>query len=45
MTTLYLMKHGQTLFNKMELNQGQCDSPLTQTGITQANTAKKWFET
>lgn len=28
----------------MELNQGQCDSPLTQTGITQANTAKKWFE-
>ena len=45
MKTIYLMRHGETLFNTMELNQGQCDSPLTQTGIAQAKNAKKWFET
>ena len=45
MKTIYLMRHGETLFNTMELTQGQCDSPLTQTGIAQAKNAKKWFET
>ncbi len=29
MKTLYLMRHGETLFNTMDVNQGQCDSPLT----------------
>ena len=33
MKTIYLMRHGQTLFNVMKLNQGQCDSPLTEAGI------------
>lgn len=45
MKTIYLMRHGETLLNTMELNQRQCDSPLTQTGIAQAKNAKKWFET
>lgn len=43
MKTIYLMRHGQTLFNVMELNQGQCDSPLTETGKKQALAAKKWY--
>lgn len=30
--TLYLMRHGQTLFNKRHLIQGWCDSPLTDFG-------------
>ncbi|MFV8211515.1 histidine phosphatase family protein [Streptococcus pluranimalium] len=43
MTKLYLMRHGQTLFNVMDVNQGHSDSPLTATGITQAKQAKQWF--
>lgn len=44
MKTIYLMRHGETLFNTMNLNQGQCDSPLTENGIQQAKEAGKWFE-
>lgn len=36
MTTLYLMRHGQTLFNMKRRIQGSCDSPLTAKGIEQA---------
>lgn len=43
MKTIYLMRHGQTLFNTMDLNQGQCDSPLTEAGIRQAKMAKDWY--
>lgn len=43
MKTIYLMRHGQTLFNVMDVNQGQCDSPLTELGIQQARTAKDWY--
>lgn len=43
MKKIYLMRHGQTLFNIMELNQGQCDSPLTEAGKQQALAAKKWY--
>ena len=43
MKTIYLMRHGQTLFNVMKLNQGQCDSPLTEAGIEQAKNAGKWY--
>lgn len=43
MKTIYLMRHGETLFNTMNLNQGQCDSPLTENGIKQALAAKEWF--
>jgi probable phosphoglycerate mutase len=34
--TLYLMRHGETLFNVQHKIQGWCDSPLTQAGIDQA---------
>lgn len=39
MKTVYLVRHGETLFNVMEKNQGQCDSPLTEKGIRQAQAA------
>lgn len=41
---LYLMRHGETLFNQLNKVQGACDSPLTALGILQANAAKKYFE-
>ena len=43
MKTIYLMRHGETLFNVMDVNQGQCDSPLTAAGIAQAKQAGEWF--
>lgn len=42
--TLYLMRHGQTLFNLRRKIQGACDSPLTELGIEQAKIAGKYFE-
>ena len=33
---LYLMRHGETLFNVYRRIQGWCDSPLTEVGINQA---------
>lgn len=33
---ILLIRHGQTLFNKMDLAQGWCDSPLTALGEEQA---------
>lgn len=41
---LYLMRHGETLFNKLKKIQGWCDSPLTENGIAQAKAAKKLVE-
>lgn len=41
--TLYLMRHGQTLFNQRHLIQGWCDSPLTKLGIYQAQIAGEYF--
>ena len=38
MSKLYLMRHGQTLFNLLRRKQGWCDSPLTELGIEQAKT-------
>ncbi|MDN6419474.1 MAG: phosphoglycerate mutase family protein, partial [Lactiplantibacillus plantarum] len=31
--TLYMMRHGETLFNRLKKIQGACDSPLTPKGI------------
>ena len=44
MKTLYLMRHGQTLFNLQHKIQGWCDAPLTEIGIKQAEVAGKWFD-
>lgn len=40
---LYLMRHGETLFNTQKRVQGWCDSPLTENGIWQAEQAKQYF--
>jgi Fructose-2,6-bisphosphatase len=42
--TLYLMRHGETLFNVRRKIQGWSDSPLTETGIKQAQIAKEYFK-
>lgn len=34
--TFYYVRHGETLFNDLRIMQGMCDSPLTDTGIRQA---------
>ena len=41
---LYLMRHGQTLFNVRRKVQGWCDSPLTELGIAQAKVAGEYFK-
>lgn len=41
---LYLMRHGETLFNVRHKIQGWCDSPLTDLGIYQAKVARKYFK-
>ena len=41
MKELYLMRHGQTLFNVRHKIQGWCDSPLTDIGIEQAKRARE----
>lgn len=43
MKKLYLMRHGQTEYNVAKLVQGQCDSPLTEAGESQARTAAAWL--
>lgn len=42
--TLYLMRHGQTLFNLQHKIQGWCDAPLTELGIKQAQIASEYFK-
>ena len=42
--TLYLMRHGQTLFNVRRRIQGWCDSPLTELGKQQALKAKEYLK-
>lgn len=42
--TLYLMRHGQTLFNQRKKIQGFCDAPLTELGIKQAKIAASYFK-
>ncbi|WP_049220013.1 phosphoglycerate mutase family protein [Enterococcus avium] len=41
---LYLMRHGETLFNVLKKVQGACDSPLTEKGIQQAKLARDFFK-
>lgn len=42
--TLYLMRHGETMFNVQQRIQGWCDSPLTAKGRQQALAAKTYFQ-
>lgn len=42
--TVYLTRHGQTIFNVENRTQGSCDSPLTALGIEQAHKARAYFE-
>lgn len=42
--TLYLVRHGQTLFNVQKRIQGWCDSPLTDLGIQQAKAVGQYFQ-
>ena len=41
MKSVFLIRHGQTLFNRQKKIQGFCDSPLTEVGIKQAEIAGK----
>lgn len=41
---LYLLRHGQTLFNSKHLISGWSDSPLTEKGIEQARRAGLFFQ-
>lgn len=41
---LYLMRHGQTLFNVRRKIQGWCDAPLTKLGVMQAQAARDYFK-
>lgn len=41
---LYLVRHGQTLFNVVHRIQGWSDSPLTKEGIYQANLLRKGLQ-
>lgn len=40
---LYLVRHGETLFNLQHRIQGACDSPLTRKGIQQAIRTGEYF--
>ena len=40
-SSLYLLRHGETLFNVQNKTQGWCDSPLTERGIEQCRIAGK----
>ncbi|AYU54165.1 histidine phosphatase family protein [Staphylococcus debuckii] len=42
--TLYLIRHGQTLFNQKKQIQGASDSPLTELGKEQAEAAKRYLD-
>lgn len=44
MKTIYLIRHGQTLFNAQHKIQGFCDSPLTELGIKQAMVAGEYIK-
>ena len=40
---LYLVRHGQTMFNEKRVIQGWCDAPLTSEGEEQAERVGRYF--
>lgn len=44
MKKLYLVRHGETVFNTKYLVQGRCDSPLTTKGHQQAKEIGQYFK-
>jgi len=43
MTSIYLVRHGQTAWNKEEIFRGRTDIPLDETGLKQAELAGEYF--
>jgi broad specificity phosphatase PhoE len=44
MTSIYLVRHGQTAWNKEEIFRGRTDIPLDETGLKQAALAGEYFK-
>jgi broad specificity phosphatase PhoE len=44
MTSVYLVRHGQTAWNREEIFRGRTDVPLDETGLRQAELAGEYFE-
>lgn len=44
MTSIYLVRHGQTAWNKEEIFRGRTDIPLDKTGLKQARLAGEYFK-
>jgi broad specificity phosphatase PhoE len=43
MTNIYLVRHGQTAWNKEEIFRGRTDVPLNETGLREASLAAEYF--
>ena len=43
MTSIYLIRHGQTAWNREEIFRGRTDVPLDETGLKQAELAAEYF--
>ncbi len=43
-TSIYLIRHGQTAWNKEEIFRGRTDIPLDETGLKQAELAGEYFK-
>jgi broad specificity phosphatase PhoE len=44
MTSIYLVRHGQTAWNKEEIFRGRTDIPLDETGLKQAELLAEYFK-
>jgi broad specificity phosphatase PhoE len=44
MTSIYLVRHGQTAWNKEEIFRGRTDVPLDETGLRQAELVGQYFK-
>ena len=44
MTSIYLVRHGQTAWNKEEIFRGRTDVPLNDTGLREAELAGEYFK-